>query len=183
MLYEVYYPKDKFHNKPAKGFYGFVEEESIVNLAVFDAKYSAAYSVLGLKPETQAELAYTLLKKHMYGVQVDSIKVVFFQRLSTGKLVGERWSIEINKHYVDEVVNSTLARRDADLGFLGRFFNRKSSLPLSGRVTINKDALVIGLTEKISLYDREHLDSEKVKELFQTLKCTDYGDFNEILSD
>ena len=57
MLYEVYYPKDKFHNKPAKGFYGFVEEESIVNLAVFDAKYSAAYSVLILKPETQAELA------------------------------------------------------------------------------------------------------------------------------
>lgn len=183
MLYEVYYPKDKFHNKPAKGFYGFVEEESIVNLAVFDAKYSAAYSVLILKPETQAELAYTLLKKHMYGVQVDSIKVVFFQRLSTGQLVGERWSIEIHKHYVDEKVNAMLEIRDANLGFLGRFFNRKSSLPLSGRVTINKNALVIGLTEKISLYDREHLDSEKVKELLQTLKCTDYGDFNEILRD
>lgn len=183
MLYEAFYPKDKFHNKPAKCFYGFVEEESIVNLVIFDAKYSVAYSVLGLKPETQAELAYTLLKKHMYGVQVDSIKIVFFQRLSTGQLVGERWSIEINKHYVDEVVNSTLARRDANLGFLGRFFNKKSSLSLSGKVIINKNALVIGLTEKISLHNREHFAYEKVKELLQSLKCKDYGTFDEMLRD
>ena len=183
MLYEAFYPKDKSHNKPAKCFYGFVEEESIVNLVIFDAQYSAVYSVLGLKPETQAELAYTLLKNHMYGVQVDSIKVVFFQRLTTGQLAGERWSIEIHKHYLDEVVNSTLARRDADLGVLGRFFNRKSSLPLSGRVTINKNALVVGLTEKISLYDRKHLDTEKVKELLESFKCIDYGDFNDVLMD
>ena len=183
MLYEAFYPKDKFHNKPAKCFYGFVQEESIVNLVIFDAKYSDAYSVLILKPKIQAELAYTLLKQHMCGVQVDSIKVVLFQRLNTGQLVGERWSIEIHNHYIDEKVNAMLKIRDANLGFLGRFLNSKSSPLPPQRVTINKNALTIGLTENISLYDREHLESEKLKELLQTLKCKNYGDFNEILSD
>ncbi|OAL80394.1 hypothetical protein AY606_15540 [Acinetobacter sp. SFB] len=179
MLHEAFYPADKLGNKPSKIFYGFVEDSSLITLVVFDSQATTT-SVLALTPENQAKLVYRLLKNHVHGVQADFIKVVFLRTDSISKLVGEQWSIQVNKHYVEERVNEILEQRKAHLGFFGRFFNNKPSLPFS-TVTIDKKDLAIGLTENISLYNLVHLDYEQAKYLLQALKNTDYGDFNDIL--
>lgn len=180
MLYEAFYPADELGNKPSKIFYGFVEDNSLITLVVFDSQATNT-SVLSLAPENQAKLVYRLLKNHIYGIQVDSIKVVFLRVDSPHKFQGEKFLIQLHKHYVEERLSNILEQRKTHLGLFGRLFKNKLTLPSFGTVMINKKDVAIGLTENISLEKDITLDDGQVRAILKTLKNKDYGDFQEIL--
>lgn len=180
-MHEAFYPRAKLGNKPSKIFYGFVQDTNFLNLIIFDVK-AIATSVLGLTPENKAKLAYSLLKNHVFDVQADLVKVIFLRsELTSDKFCGERWSIEVNKHYVEEQSIQIIRQREAKLGFWGRLFYRIARIPMYGTVRIKTKDLTIGLTHNISLYREVHIDSKQAEEFLIELNKTNYGHFNDIL--
>lgn len=175
MLHEAFYPNKKSHNQPRKAFYGFVQEDRLVHLVIFDAKATAT-SLLGQTLENQSEFVHFLLKKHMCNVAAEFIKVVFIRAPSeVDKLYGESWSIEVNSHYVKEKAMLKLEQWKAKLKF-----NKASQF--FGTTRINKRDLTIDLTNNITLFDLVYIDQERAEYLLNKLKKTDYGDFNFIFN-
>lgn len=124
MLYEAFYPVDKLDNKPSKIFYGFVEDRPVVNLVVFDAQ-APTTSILSLSPENQAELAYRILKTHVYGVQAKFIKVIFLRKYQApDEYVGECWSIAMKNLIIGLTDKISLCEKvELDQGQIEHIFN------------------------------------------------------------